>query len=531
MAAPQDRTKAGKGKGTPRFPSGWSKGGGKSKGHGDTQRGKGKSKGKSSVPWTQRSQKGAMGRQPSGNAPPKAPTTSKLTRLVEQNKKMREELLKIRGTQPVQNKAPKAHEVYTTFEGDRVSLYSLTRMLEVEESERGYKGHARYAQIQAAIQVCRRKRDAILVPTERRQKMERIIASLQTKKDNQMQEKERLDAEQKELDARKRANGSELQKIDDELASAQSELNRIQPDGSVWKGSSKGRKSEAAPASPTWHIAEDDDENDVEEVYQRDDAWAAEYDDWDRECDTEDSPVSDVEFNNWLQTRHPDIYDTVTVYFDWEPPSGMLDRHYSNYATEKANAEALREAIKAQARGESKERWQKWINKHLGFFLDKQQSAMPQDIRSAYEDGTIAMAVGEQEEAEGNAAKRPRQRSNSNEQQTMDDDEDKGLPWVVDGPYLEPEPDGKLYHILAMDEQYAHTMEAEESREQFQAKTGQSVPSATEAGTTNQKKRTLLHKYLYAIHTYKDQWDRFPELETYYQMVETKTKVLVDDTA
>ena len=72
-------------------------------------------------------------------------------------------------------------------------------------------------------------------------------------------------------------------------------------------------------------------------------------------------------------------------------------------------------------------------------------------------------------------------------------------------------------------------MEAEGSREELQAKTGKSVPSATEAGTANQKKRTLLHKYLYAIHTYKDQWDRFPELEAYYQMVETKTKVLVDD--
>ena len=198
---------------------------------------------------------------------------------------------------------------------------------------------ARYAQIQAAIQVCRRKRDAVLVPTERRQKMERIIASLQAKKDNQMQEKERLDVEQKELDVRKRANGSELQQIEDEMASAQMELNRIQQDGSVWKGSSKGRKLEAAPASTTWHIAEDDDENDDDVHQGHEGAWA-EYDDWDKECDTEDSPVSDVEFNNWLQTRHPDIYDTVTVYFDWEPPTGMLDRHYSNYATEKANAEA-----------------------------------------------------------------------------------------------------------------------------------------------------------------------------------------------
>ena len=208
----------------------------------------------------------------------------------------------------------------------------------------------------------------------------------------------------------------------------------------------------------------------------------------------------------------------------------MLDGHYANYAREKAYAEALREAIRAQGRGESKERWQKWINKHLGFFLEKQHSAMPQDIRSAYEDGTIAMAAEEQEEAEGNAAKRPRQRSNSNEQQTIDDDEDKGFLWIVDGPYLEPEPDGKLYHRLPMEGQYAHTMEAEESREQFQARTGQTVPSATEARTADQKQRTLLHRYVYAIHTYKDQWDRFPELEAYYQMVKTKTVVLVDST-
>ena len=120
MAAPHDRKKAGKGKGTPRFPGGWSKGGGKSYEHGDTQRSKSKGKGKS-LSWPQRSQKGAMGRQPNSEASPKAPTTSKLMRLMEQNKKMREELHKFKSTQPAQNKAPKAHEVYTTFEGDRVS--------------------------------------------------------------------------------------------------------------------------------------------------------------------------------------------------------------------------------------------------------------------------------------------------------------------------------------------------------------------------------------------------------------------------
>ena len=327
MAA-HDRKNAGKGKGTPRSHSGWTKGGGKAKGYWDSQKGKSKGKGKPPAPGNQRSQKGAMGRPQYDNAPPYAPTTRKLTRLVEQNKKMREELQQIKGAQPAQNKAPKAHEVHTMFEGDRVSLYSLTKMLEVEESERGYKGHARHAQIQAAIQVCRRKRDAVLVPTERRQKMERILASLQTKKDNQTKEMDRLALEQNELDTRKRASENELKKIADEMASAQSELNRIQSDGSVWKGSGKGRQPEPTPKSATWNMASDDEGQDDDEHARDAETWD-EDDDWDGAYDAEDndSPVSDVEFNKWLQTRHPDIYDTVTLYFDWVPPAGMLDQH------------------------------------------------------------------------------------------------------------------------------------------------------------------------------------------------------------
>ena len=347
-------------------------------------------------------------------------------------------------------------------------------------------------------------------------------------------EQERLDAEQKELDTRKSAVTSELKKIADEMANAHADLERIRPDGSVWKGCGKGLHPQHTPKNTTWNMAKDDEEQDDDANARGGEEWVEE-DNWDADYDADDneSPVCDVEFNNWLQARHPDIYDTVTVYFDWEPPAGMLDQHYSNFSKENAHAEALRVAIRAHERGESKERWKKWVNKHLGFFLGKQRSAVPQDIRTAIEDEIISMDVDEHEETERNAAKRPRQRSNSPERGAKDDedaeDEERGLPWVVDVPYLAPEPDGKLYHILQMDDQFECTLEAEESREQFCSQTGKCVPCETEAGITNQKKRMLLHKYLHAIHMHKDQWLRFPELEEYYKMVETKTRVAVDN--
>ena len=45
---------------------------------------------------------------------------------------------------------------------------------------------------------------------------------------------------------------------------------------------------------------------------------------------------------------------------------------------------------------------------------------------------------------------------------------------------------------------------------------------------SNQHRLRLLEKYILAIHQHKDDWDRFPELEEYYQAVECKWQVEIE---
>ena len=58
------------------------------------------------------------------------------------------------------------------------------------------------------------------------------------------------------------------------------------------------------------------------------------------------------------------------------------------------------------------------------------------------------------------------------------------------------------------------------------------IPTPAEAGDqviTNSRRVRLLEQYIMAIHKYKDSWRRFPDLEEYFQMVESQQEVPIED--
>ena len=79
-----------------------------------------------------------------------------------------------------------------------------------------------------------------------------------------------------------------------------------------------------------------------------------------------------------------------------------------------------------------------------------------------------------------------------------------------------------------LDGQYEMSMENEESRKQFQTATGREVLPTTEADVSSNNRRILLEQYILAIHQHKKDWDRFSDLEDYYQAVECKKQVEVE---
>ena len=95
------------------------------------------------------------------------------------------------------------------------------------------------------------------------------------------------------------------------------------------------------------------------------------------------------------------------------------------------------------------EQWRKWITKHLGYFIDKPKAHVPQDIRSAHEEGMLAIQEDAGGDGNEHSAKRQRQDNAAPSQREAlddeDDAEDKGTPWIVNGPYLEPDEEGGLH--------------------------------------------------------------------------------------
>ena len=219
-----------KGKGKGRGPTNSSKGKGKGKGKAAPLT-KPKSRGKGNTQWGKPywGQKGATGRQQRAG-----PTTSEPSARKEsvQVQKLRARIKALEDERAIKKTAaPKmvpAHEIYTSFEGKEMSLYDLCRTLEVEESTRGYKGHPRYAEILAAIRICRNKRDAYLEPETKATKMEKILAKLQEQREQQRARYEQLEEEQRKLDRKWEGCNAEIRKLEDQIQDATEDLRKAE---------------------------------------------------------------------------------------------------------------------------------------------------------------------------------------------------------------------------------------------------------------------------------------------------------------
>lgn len=162
-----NRAYGGKGQGGPAnryggFNVNDAKGAAARKGKGKGKVGKGDLAGKgpqgppSASPGPNRSRKGAPGRIPQ-KMDNTTPPTNKEKWLRDENKRLADENKRLKQleqakTRAQQQQVPTAREIFTDFEGAKVSLAALTRMLEVEEQTRGYRGHSRYRRLEAAIQ-------------------------------------------------------------------------------------------------------------------------------------------------------------------------------------------------------------------------------------------------------------------------------------------------------------------------------------------------------------------------------------------
>lgn len=224
---------------------------GKGKGKGKTRKSSGKgnydkrANDGSGLPYWEH--QGASGRDPrqhdTATPPAKRKGDIEYQKILAQNEKMQQELQQLRGENPTPKK-PRAHEVYVSFEGADVSLISLTRMLEVEEQERGYKGHARYTESKQAIQRCKEGRDQSVPPQVTMQKLDKVLEGMQKRKQAQQEEWEQLQKKQEQLDKLWQACKTEGDKIDDEVRDTKTDWEKgevaAKAGTNAWGGKGKG---------------------------------------------------------------------------------------------------------------------------------------------------------------------------------------------------------------------------------------------------------------------------------------------------
>ena len=98
----------------------------------------------------------------------------------------------------------------------------------------------------------------------------------------------------------------------------------------------------------------------------------------------------------------------------------------------------------------------------------------------------------------------------------------------INGPYLEPEQDGGKYTILAIQGRYAYSKEMETSRQEYQSAMAREVTSEADMAKGGPKRKDLLRLFLQAIHQHRSNWNRFPELEEYFDMVENRGPVAAE---
>ena len=409
----------------------------------------------------------------------------------------------------------------------------------------------RYKEIKDAIQRCRAIRDQGTPPKARMQKLEKILDSLQKKKDEQQANEKQLQDMQDELDAKWKICRSDGKKLEDEIREAKEDLEKASKQTSQPANAWKGKGKATSPTSPKQADEEEEHE------YEEDDEECEYYMD-----DEQSNQMYDDAFVEWLQKREPALHKTATEYFGWEPPPGMLDECYKQYTKEGANASALRQVLAAKEKGSNMEQWKEWTRKHVEFFVQLGIQTMPDDIRAAYGEGlfchdnpTPAATQKRQRNASkwnrGNSRSRsPKPRAKEEGADEADDaasqgtgeDSDaqgeeeafqrmgeaiRGQKCRLHGPYLEPEVAGGPYKVLEINGDYQYTMESEAAREEFQSVMAREVPSTNE-GAGTPLRNELLQKYLLAICQHREMWRRFPEMDDYFATIEKQQLVPVE---
>ena len=491
--------------------------------------------------------KGAAGRAPNQHDAAKSPSMrtmgTEYQKLLAQNRKMQQQLQQMRG-ESTAPRLPRAHEVHVCFEGAQVSLISLTRMLEVEEQERGYKGHARYDEIKEAVQRCREVRDASVPPQIRLQKLDRVLEGLQKRKQTQQESWDKLQMQQDELDKLWQACKTEGEKADDEIREAKADWEKADAAAKATTNAWSGKGGQAKGASGAQCERDAEHHN----LHQDDDE---EY--WGEPEQEGSCPLSEDVFVEWLQKRDPSMYETATDYFSWDPPTGMLDKQYAQYTREGANAKALRQVITARENGEDMQQWKEWTEKHLEFFIRQGIHTMPEDIQDAYGAGYFCQEAspkpqlgrnnwnkaGKTKEANGERAtvrsRSPVPRAGGDAANDVSAEEpctngtNEAL-IKIRGPYLEPKLEGGKYTILSIQGQYEYSREMEMSRGEYQSTMAREVQSEAEMEAGGPKKKELLQAFLLAIHQKGGERKRFPKLDDYFDMVENKGPVAVETT-
>ena len=69
--------------------------------------------------------------------------------------------------------------------------------------------------------------------------------------------------------------------------------------------------------------------------------------------------------------------------------------------------------------------------------------------------------------------------------------------------------------------------ECEQSRAEYQSTMAHEVPSAARGGATRPKRKALLEGFFWTIHKHTGTWNRLPQFEDCYKIVESRHEVNV----
>ena len=140
-------------------------------------------------------------------------------------------------------------------------------------------------------------------------------------------------------------------------------------------------------------------------------------------ANAEYAEVADENFMKWLEEEDKRLYDLATKKYKWNPPQGLLEERYEEYAHIHHCERQLRIVIRAHKQGKQGEH-KDWAERHIKMYemaMESSKTGWRSDIWKAYKEGVFGIHPTEKQiEKEEKKSSKARGGNKSDDEETKD---------------------------------------------------------------------------------------------------------------